>query len=483
MQREPIQLIRGLGLTAAIAVNVANIIGTGVFLKARVMTCNIGTPGKALMVWVFAGLLSLAGALTYAELLAMMPRAAGEYGIIRDAYGRAGGFLYGWTQFLIARTASAAALAVGFAIFLNDFLGGALKQVYFERTFNGHTISFGRLQIIALGAILVTTLINSAAVRVSGGVATALTALKILVLIGVAIAAFVFSGGDWGHLSQANTGGTCEGVAVTTGGFAGLAAAMLGALWAYDGWNNVTFMAGEVKRPERNLPLALIGSMLLVMAIYVFINVSYYHVLSPTQVASVPASSSTAAEVVRRILGATAVTLMAAAMMTSSFGALQASILATARIPYAMARDRLFFQGLGKLSPRTHVPVRPLIVQGIWAAVLVLAGSYDVLTDVAVFALTMFYALVAGSVFIFRRRMPDAPRPYRTIGYPVVPILFLVVTTWLILTTIWNAPFQSSVGLALIMLGVPVYLYWERHNRRNPGAPTQIPDGEPILYK
>jgi len=270
---------------------------------------------------------------------------------------------------------------------------------------------------------------------------------------------------------------------VTTGGFAGLAAAMLGALWAYDGWNNVTFMAGEVKRPERNLPLALIGSMLLVMAIYVFINVSYYHVLSPTQVASVPASSSTAAEVVRRILGATAVTLMAAAMMTSSFGALQASILATARIPYAMARDRLFFLGLGKLSPRTHVPVRPLIVQGIWAAVLVLAGSYDVLTDVAVFALTMFYALVAGSVFIFRRRMPDAPRPYRTIGYPVVPILFLVVTTWLILTTIWNAPFQSSVGLALIMLGVPVYLYWERHNRRNPGAPTQIPDGEPILDK
>ena len=481
MQREPVQLIRGLGLTAAIAVNVANIIGTGVFLKARVMTCNVGTPGKALMVWVFAGLLSLAGALTYAELLAMMPRAAGEYGIIRDAYGRAGGFLYGWTQFLMARTASAAALAVGFAIFLNDFLGGSLKQVYFERTFNGHTISFGRLQIIALGAILVTTLINSAAVRVSGGVATALTALKILVLIGVAVAAFVFSGGDWGHLSQANTGGTCEGVAVTTGGFAGLAAAMLGALWAYDGWNNVTFMAGEVKRPERNLPLALIGSMLLVMAIYVFINVSYYHVLSPTQVASVPASSSTAAEVVRRILGATAVTLMAAAMMTSSFGALQASILATARIPYAMARDRLFFQGLGRLSPRTHVPVRPLIVQGIWAAVLVLAGSYDVLTDVAVFALTMFYALVAGSVFIFRRRMPDAPRPYRTIGYPVVPILFLIVTTWLILTTIWNAPFQSSIGLALILLGVPVYLYWERHNRRNPGAPSQIPDGEPIL--
>ena len=480
MQPQTVQLIRGLGLVAAISVNVSNVIGTGVFLKARVMTCNIVTPGKALMVWVFAGLLSLAGALTYAELLAMMPRAAGEYGIIRDAYGRAGGFLYGWTQFVIARTASAAALAVGFAIFLNDLLGGALKPVYYQYVIGGHTISFGRLQVVALAAILVTTVINSAAVRVSGGVATALTIIKVLVLVGVGAVAFLYSGGDWGHLSQANIGGTCEGVAVTTGGFAGLAAAMLGALWAYDGWNNVTFMAGEIKRPERNLPLALIGSMLLVMAVYVFVNVSYYHVLSPTEVASVPAASSTAAEVVRRILGSTAVTLMAAAMMTSSFGALQSSMLATARVPYALAKDRLVFQGLGKLSTRTHVPVRPLIVQGIWAGVLVLAGSYDILTDVAVFALTMFYALVAGSVFIFRRRLPDAPRPYRTIGYPVVPILFLIVTTWLILTTIWNTPLQSSIGVALILLGLPVYLYWEKHNRKNPRNPTQVPDGEPV---
>src|SRR5206468_2952425 len=215
------------------------------------MTCNVGTPGKALTVWLVAGLLSLAGALTYAELLAMFPRAAGEYGIIRDAYGRLWGFLYGWTQFLIARSASAAALAVGFAIFLNDFTHGSLKQVYFSITLpGGHNVDFGRLQLIALGAILVTTLINCAAVSVSGNFATALTALKVLVLIGVGIAAFVYSGGDWSHLAQTNVNGTCEGVAVTTGGFAGLAAAMLGALWAYDGWNNVAYMAGEVKRPE-----------------------------------------------------------------------------------------------------------------------------------------------------------------------------------------------------------------------------------------
>src|SRR6185295_5678304 len=202
MQQQPIQLIRGLGLTAAIAVNVANIIGTGVFLKARVMTCNIGTPGKALMVWVFAGLLSLAGALTYAELLAMMPRAAGEYGIIRDAYGRPLGFIYGWTQFLIARSASAAALAVGFAIFLNDLLGGVLRHDYLTYTLpGGHVLSFGRLQIVALGAIIVTTIINCAAVRVSGGVASVLTGMKIVLLVGLGLGAFLYGSGDWGNLA------------------------------------------------------------------------------------------------------------------------------------------------------------------------------------------------------------------------------------------------------------------------------------------
>ncbi|HEV2833771.1 MAG TPA: amino acid permease [Pyrinomonadaceae bacterium] len=463
MQTEHTQLVRGLGLIGAISVNVANIIGTGVFLKARVITCNVGSPGKALMVWVFAGLLSLAGALTYAELLAMMPRAAGEYGIVRDAYGRPLGFIYGWTQFLIARAASAAALAVGFAIFLNDLLGGVLKQSYFDYTLpGGHQLSFGRLQLVALSAIIVTTLINCAAVRVSGGVASVLTGMKILLLLAVGIGAFLYSDGNWGNLAMTNTGGACENVPITTGGFVGLAAAMLGALWAYDGWNNLTFLAGEVKNPGRNLPLALIGGGFLVMALYLFVNVSYYHVLTPTQIADVSASSSVAAEVVRRLLGSAAVTLMAAAMMTSSFGALHASILATSRVPYALAKDGLIVKSLAEVSPRTHVPVKGLIVLCVWACVVALSGSYDTLTDYAIFALTLFYALVAASVFIFRRRLPDAERPYRVWGYPFVPIVFLIVSTWLIITTIYNTPRQSAMGLILIMLGVPVYYILER---------------------
>src|ERR1044071_5646290 len=199
------QLVRGLGLVAAISVNVANVIGTGVFLKARVMTCNVGTPGKTLTVWLVAGLLSLAGALTYAELLAMFPRAAGEYGIMRDAYGRASGFIYGWTQFAIARSASAAALAVGFAIFLNELIGGRLNHDYFSiHVFGDYDIPFGRLQLIALAAITITVVINCAAVRFSGGVATVLTSIKVLLLIGVGLGAFFYASGDWSHLSQAN---------------------------------------------------------------------------------------------------------------------------------------------------------------------------------------------------------------------------------------------------------------------------------------
>lgn len=484
------QLIRGLGLVAAISVNVANVIGTGVFLKARVMTCNVGTPGMALTVWFVAGLLSLAGALTYAELLAMFPRAAGEYGIMRDAYGRPWGFIYGWTQFAIARSASAAALAIGFAIFLNDLVGGRLKHTYFTlHLAGGYDVPFQRLQLVALAAIGITVLINCAAVKVSGGVATALTSIKVLLLIGVGLGAFFYSGGDWSHLAQANVGGLCEKVSITTGGAAGFAAAMLGALWAYDGWNNITFLAGEVKQPERNLPLGLIISMFLVMGLYLLVNLSYYHVLTPTQISNVAASSSVAAEVVRRLLGAIAVTLMAAAMMTSSFGALHASILATSRVPYAMARDRLFFQGLAKVSPHTHVPIRSLVVLGIWSSVMALSGSFDTLTDAAIFALTLFYAFVAGSVFIFRRRMPDAPRPYRTWGYPVVPIIFLGVTVWLLGRIVWDArPHMSAslqslaqghfgsalsqslqapplASLLFIILGIPVYLIISRWYR------------------
>src|SRR6266550_593108 len=457
------ELVRGLGPIAAISVNVGNIIGTGIFLKARVMTCNVGTPGRVIAVWIAAGLLAMAGALTYAELTTMRPHAGAEYVITRDAYGKVWGFLNGWSQFLISRTASAAALAVGFSIFLNDLTRGALSEVYFRFTIpGGYQIPFGRLQIAALITLAVTTLINCAAVAVSGHVASFITILKVLVVLGVGLGAFLYQDGSWSHLGMANVGGTCEAVAVTGGGFSGFAAAMLGALWAYDGWNNISYMAGEVKHPDRNLPLALISSMFIVILLYVLVNVSYYYVLTPTQVASVSLSSSVAAEATMRVLGPLAVSLIAAIMMLSSWGSLQTSILGTARIPFAMARDGLFFKSLTRVSIKNHVPVISLIVQAVWAGVLILSGSFDDLTNFAIFAFWLFYGLTAAAVFVFRWREPDASRPYRTWGYPVVPALFVLVTICLIGYTIKDTPVQSLIGLAIIAAGLPVYWYFAR---------------------
>lgn len=460
------ELIRGLGPIAAISINVGNIIGTGIFLKARVMTCNVGTPWRVILVWIVAGLLALAGALTYAELTTMRPHAGAEYVITKDAYGKVWGFLNGWSQFLISRTASAAALAVGFAIFMNDLLGGKLDTVYFTLALpGGFQIPFGHLQVVALATIAITTLINCMAVSVTGHVASFITILKVAVVLGVGLAAFFYQDGTMGNLWMANTGGACEGVDVTGGGMSGFAAAMLGALWAYDGWNNVSYMAGEVKHPERNLPLALIGSMIIMIALYVLVNVSYYYVMTPTDVANVSATSSVAAEAIRRVLGPVAVTLMAAVMMLSSWGSLQTSILGTARIPYAMARDGVFFQSLARVSKGASVPVVSLIVQAVWASVLAVSGKFDQLTDLAIFAFWLFYGMVTASVFVFRKREPNATRPYRTWGYPVVPALFVLVTIYLIIFTIKNAPLQSLIGLAIIAAGLPVYFYFTRKNR------------------
>ena len=432
------------------------------------MTCNVGTPWKVILAWIAAGLLALAGALTYAELTTMRPNAGAEYVITKDAYGRVWGFLNGWSQFLISRTASAAALAVGFAIFMNNLMDGKLKAVYYTFTMPwfGHTVELGTLTIIALVTLAVTTAINCAAVSVSGNVASFITVLKVLLVLGVGIAAFFYQGGDWGNFGLASTA-SCQGE-VTGGGLFAFGAAMVGALWAYDGWNNISYMAGEVKHPDRNLPLALIASMLIIIVLYVIVNVSYYYVMTPTEVASVDANaSSVAAEAIRKMLGPLAVTLMAAVMMLSSWGSLPSSILGTARIPYAMARDGVFFQSLARVSKNTKVPVISLVVQGIWAAVLTLSGSFDQLTDMAIFAFWLFYGLVAASVFVFRRREPNANRPYKTWGYPVVPGLFVLTTICLIGITIWNNPPRSVAGLAIIAAGLPVYFYFSRKRQNN----------------
>jgi APA family basic amino acid/polyamine antiporter len=463
---KPRTLVRGLSLTAATSINIANMIGTGIFLKTRVMTCNVGSPGLVLAVWVVAGLLALAGALTLAELAAMMPRAGGEYVFLRTAYGRPFGFLYGWAIFFVARTGSQAALAIGSAIFLNIVTGGALSHTFFTASLFGYVIPFGLLQLVALVWIVTITAVNCASVSTSGKASSVLTGIKLALLAAIGIGAMTLAYGNWGHFAMNAVAGTCEGVSTAArGGLAGFGAAMLGALWAYDGWDNVAPLSGEVRNPHRTLPLAFIGAMLVVGVLYVFVNVAYFYVLTPAQIASVPLTSSVATEVARRFVGSAAVGLIAIALLASSVGALHSSVLANARVPFAMAQDGLFFRRLAVITPHSRVPRNALIAQGVWASALALSGSYDLLTDCVMFASWVLYGMTIAAVFVLRRTMPDAPRPYRTWGYPVVPVLFLLVTAWLLFNTFRTGPLQAFVGLGLMASGVPFYFYWSRKAR------------------
>ena len=464
-------LIRGLGLIAAISVIIGNVIGTGVFLKARVMTCNVGTPTWVIAAWIGAGLLSLAGALTYAELTAMKPQAGGEYVFLRDAYGRLSSFLFGWMQMFVAKPGSQAAAGMAFAIGLNDFIGGGrLGEAVFLKT---SFIEISMVQVVALMMIVIFTTLNAATVAISGQIATVLTGVKLLLILFVGLGAFIWATGDFSHFGLTEAGGACEKVAenVRFGSAsytfaAGFGAAMLGALWGYDGWNNLTFVAGEVKEPGRNIPLAIIGSTALVIVLYVFVHVAYFYLLDPTAIASVSANSSVAKVVVSSFFGGdpaslavgVCVAIFTVGLMMSSLGTLHTSILSGSRVPYAMARDGLMFSGLSKLSV-THVPVRALIFQGLLACILALSGSFDTLTDYVVFGSWIFYALVTSSIFVFRRKYPDIERPYRAWGYPVVPIVFLLVAGWLLVTTMLSSPKSSFIGIGLILLGLPVYYY------------------------
>ena len=451
----PITLVRGLGALAAAALLIGDVIGTGVFLKARVMTCNVDTPGMVVAVWIVGGVLTLSGALTYAELASMMPRAGGEYVFVRNAYGPLSGFLYGWTRFFVANTGGVAGLAAGFAIFANVVTKGALERSALG--VGGYTA----VHAIAVAAILVVTAINCAAITFSGRVATGFTALKIALCLLVGVGAMAIADGSWAHFALSSAGAACSDVpAAARGGAAGFGAAMLGAMWAYNGWNEVTYVAEEVKNPRRNLPLAIIAGIFVICVLYISVNVAYFYVLTPAEIAGLSPASSVATTVVTTVLGDRAATIMAGMLAMSIFGSLLIASLLCARVPYAMARDGLFFPPLARLSTRTRVPVPALLAQAFCGIVLVLAGSYDTITDYAIFIILIFVSLATASVYVFRRRMPDAERSYRTWGYPVTPAIFLLVSGWLVVNTLMTTPGRALAGLAFLALGVPFYWYW-----------------------
>jgi APA family basic amino acid/polyamine antiporter len=452
---------RGLTLLHAASLVVGITIGTGIFLKSAVMAQAVGTPALVLGAWIVAGVIALFGALSFAELGALLPHAGGEYVYLRAAFGEVPGFLYVFNSFLVGG-ASISAYGAAVAIFLADI--HHFGNVWFERTAHlfgtSYTFELGMRQVVAVSVIVLFAAINCAGVLLGGRVQTLLTAVKVASVVAVAGGIFLFSGSaDWHNLASEHNAGS--------GGLSGFGAAMFAALWAYSGWQFLPMAASEVQSPERNLPRAIVGGTLLVLAIYLLINVAYLYALPLWQVSSAnstayPDAPSVAARAVQTFLGTRAAPVAALIFLISSIGALNGTILGRARVPYAAARDGLFFEQFGRLNRRTHVPVISIVWVTLWAVLLAVSGTFDQLTNMAVLSYAIFWIPVVLSVIVLRRKLPDAPRTYRVWGYPFVPLAFVLVMAWIAVNELVTRTLESAATLALILLGLPLYPLFRR---------------------
>jgi APA family basic amino acid/polyamine antiporter len=416
------------------------------------MILNVGSPGMVFAVWVFGGILTMFGALTYAELAAALPEAGGEYVYLREAYGPFFGFLYGWTQTWVAKSASIATLATGFFYYLANFQPG-LEKVLWSVPIPlgaGGPLEIRSGQLLAMAVILFLAVVNYFGVKIGGGVQIAVTIIKVALIFAIIV---IGLGSGQGNIANYTTS------IPVTGGFSGFFAALVAALWAYDGWNNVNMVSSEIRNPQRNLPLALIGGVGLVILIYLLTNLAYFYVLSASEVA---ASDRVAAAMIRKVVGQGGANAVSIAAMISIFAALNGSILSGARVPYALARDGYFFKPVARVHPEHHTPGVAVALLSSWSALLVLSGRYDQLYTMAIFSSWILYAMATAAVLVLRKTKPDLPRPYRTLGYPVVPILFVLVAITLLVQTMRTYPRESIRGLVFILLGLPFYFHWKR---------------------
>jgi basic amino acid/polyamine antiporter, APA family len=457
LEKQP-ELRRALGLWAAIAVVIGTAIGSGIFLVPTKMVRAVGSPEMVFGVWIFGGILTLFGALTYAELSSMLPGAGGEYVYLNAAYGRFFGFIYGWTQTWVAKAASIATLGTAFFTYLSNFFPQLNTVLYtlplpIGPGWKPLEIRYG--QMLAIVVILFLAGVNYLGVRVGGGVQIGVTALKLAMIAGVVVAGLLSSHGNVANFHAA--------MPASPGGVPGFFVALVAALWAYDGWNNAGMLGSEIERPQRNLPRALITGTLCIMAVYLLVNVAYFYILSGPEVGSEESRlTGVAAVMMRRILGAPGASLVSAAAMISIFAALNGSILSGSRVPYAMARDGYFFKSLSTVHPKYRTPSSAILLLGVWSSVVLLSGQYDQLYTLVIFPSWILYGMTAASVIVLRIKRPDLERPYRVIGYPVVPVLFVFVAVALLYSTLRSSPRESGIGLAIIAAGLPFYFHWKR---------------------
>src|ERR1700685_4153834 len=441
-------LSRDLGVSHATAVVVGTIIGSGIFLVPSEMMQAVGSARLVYLAWIAGGLLSFFGALTYAELGAMKPQAGGEYVYVRDAYGPLAGFLYAWTWFVIAKPASIATVVMGFVRILGTF------QIFAFFSANAVSIPFAITwgQLVAIAAAILISVLNYLGVKKAGEFQLVFTMLKVVIILGIVIVCLGGGNGSWNHFREVYVG--------AKGGVAGFMAALVAALWAYDGWNDLNMVAGEIKRPERSIPIALIAGVATVGVLYVLMNAGVQYVLPASVIAASPRPASDA---VALILGSAGAGIVSLGMALSMLVTLNGTIMSGARVPYAAARDGYFFHKLAKVAPRVHTPSAAIVVQAVLSILLLLLGAnFKQLFSLAIFAEWLFYMIAGTTLFVFRIRDPQAVRPYRVWGYPVVPILFVLASAVLLYFTFRDNYPNSAFGCLVILAGIPVFYGFAR---------------------
>ncbi|MGA2902631.1 MAG: amino acid permease [Candidatus Korobacteraceae bacterium] len=452
-------LLRGLSLTDTVLLMVGGIIGSGIFLTAGPIAAAVRTPLFFLGVWLVGGLISLLACFAFAEMATMFPEAGGQYVFLREAYGEFPAFLYGWMIFTVGQSGTIAALAVGFA----DYFGAVLPVASAHAPIlklAGWTLTRG--DVVAICAIVLLTTINVLGVKRGSALINVATWAKF-----VAIGSFVLLGIAVGRGHWSNYAVNIPSSQPVTFGhlISGFGIALIGVFWAFDGWVYVTWVAGEIKNPQRVLPRALVLGILLVCVIYLAVNAVYLYALPIAQVAKEETIAQAAAVT---LFSSSAARWLSATIALSCFGAMSCAILSSARVSFAMARDGAFFHAMGRLHPRYRTPALSLIALSAWAVVLALSGSFDQLYTYVMFMMVLSYAAAVVGLFVLRRTRPNVPRPYRCTGYPYLPALYVLMAGAWALNSIVTRPKETLIGIGIVFLGAPFYFFWRRQLKRRP---------------
>lgn len=474
---EPPRLLKQIGFWAAASILIGSVIGSGVFMKPASMAAQLGSPIWLTLVWVIAGLFSLFGVLIFAELGGMLPKTGGLYVYFQHMFGESFAFLYGWSALAVINTAAVAAIAFVCAQYANYFLDLPRFDQALEQSIAWHIPFIGDLyplenagvKSLAIGIVILLTYLNYRSVKAGSAFQVFSTFLKIAVITALVVGIFISGNGSVNHFIEA------ENPAKGWNLFTGIVVAMTGAFFAYDGWINISFIAGEIKQPQKNIPKSLFVGVLISIVIYVLVNQAYLYALPVEKIAS---SSLVASDAIASVWSGKSGAIIAALIVICTLGAINGNVLATSRLTYAMGKDRVFFPWTGKEHKKFQTPGNALWLHAIWTSVLILTGSFDMLADMMVFMTWVMYGLGAIGLFILRKKMPQLNRPYKVWGYPWVPIIFITFCGFYLFFTVWNdisnylanrqPIINSLLGLLLTGIGIPLYFYFKAKNKTRP---------------